>query len=141
MAENIVLLAVRQEPDILRRIVNDPDNHLDQHAISMIERMAFDNILRQAFGRRRYASANDNRHRTYRNYLDKFERYALQKEVEYMERRHLTGVDLFEEIAMLMCFRFKSRFTWRDVKAIIEVASEVIADLELEPNKTRSKVA
>lgn len=139
--DNIVLHAVRENPRIIHQIIDDPDNHLNKHRMSMIELMAIDNIQRQAFGKRRFANACENRHRTYRNWLDKYERYALSKEIEYMQRRFLTGVALYQEIAHLMTIKFKSSFHWQDIKAMLEVASEIIADLELSSNTKLAMVA
>jgi hypothetical protein len=139
--ENVVLMAVRQHPNILKEIINDPENHLSTHNPSMIELMAFDNIQRQAFGRRRYANASDNRRRTYRNYLDKYERKALELEIEYLQRRFLQGVELYKEIARVLSIRYNKFWDWRSVKAMLEMASEIIADIELSSNVKYAKVA
>lgn len=139
--DNEILLAVRENPKIFRQIIDDPANHLNKHRISIIEYMALDNITRQAFGKRRFKNACDNRQRTYRNWLDKYERYALRKEVYYMENSYLKGFHLYEEIAKLMTAKFKARFTWQDVKVILEDASEIIADLELHSNTKLAMVA
>lgn len=134
MIDNIVLRAVLAEPDILRRVVTDPDNHLDTHPMAWMEVEAFRNITKQAFGKRRFAQATENRQRTYRNYLSEHERCALRLEGMYMRNSVLQGYHLYEEIARVMSIKFRTSFRWYDVKGMLEIASEIIADLELKPD-------
>ena len=145
MADNIVLLAVRQNPKILRQIVSDPidgeRNPFANHEMSIIERMAFDNIERQAFGRRRFARATDARHAYYRKFTTREEREALRLEVKYMQYSFLKGWQLYEEIARVMSIKFRKLYTWREVKGMLEYTSEVIADIELNPNRRLRKAA
>jgi len=128
---NLVLQAVRRDPRILFDIVNDPRNHLNTRPISFIEWMAFDNIERQAFGKRRFARASLGRHRTFRRHLTLIEHKALQLETKYMRYSVLQGFHLYDEIARVLSIKLRARVTWREVKDILESASEVIADLEL----------
>ena len=128
---NDVILAVRQNPNILQDIVSDPDYHLNTHHSHSIERQAFTQINIEAFGKRRFATASTNRHRTYANYLSKIEREALRQERKYMQYSVIRGYQLYEEIARVMSLKLHAYFTWREVKDILEFASEIIADIEL----------
>ena len=128
---NPVIHAVRQNPKILYDIVGDPTNHLNTRPVNFIERIAFDKIERQAFGKRRFMNASENRHRTYRNYLTVIERMALRLETKYLRYSMLQGYQLYEEIANVMTIKLRSRYTWREVKGILDFASEIITDLEL----------
>ena len=128
---NDIIQAIRANPTLLNDIVTLPEYHLNTHNSFAIERAAFQNINFQAFGKRRFSNASENRHRTYRNYLGVEERYALRLERKYMLGSVLRGQQLQADIARCMSIRFKSHYTWRDVKGILEFASEVIADIEL----------
>ena len=143
--DNPILQAVRQNRNALWDVVNNPDYHLNTHKNFLIERMAFDNIQKQAFGKRRYATASENRHRLYRNYLSEVERVCLRIEVNMLQTSFLRGYQLYEEVARQMTIKFRSHYDWKHVKSILEMASEVISDLELNLNqidrKSRKKAA
>jgi hypothetical protein len=129
--DNPVIQAIRQNPKIIRQIIADPENHLGHHRMFHIERLAIDNIERQAFGKRRYAVESDRRHRYYRKFLSLEERTALRYEVKLLQHSFIRGVQLYQEVARLMSVKFKSHYDWRYIKDMLEVASEVIADIEL----------
>lgn len=131
---NPIILAVRENPRILYEIVADPENHLNTRPSNYVEWQAFGNIERQAFGKRRFMYASDNRQRTYRNYLSTIERMAMRLETQYLRYSFLKGYQLYEEIARVMSIKTRSRYTWREVKDILEFSSEIIADLELSLN-------
>lgn len=126
---SIVLDAVRANRNILYEVLRE--NEMDYRPVSDVERDAFRVIINQAFGKIRFSGAGDNRRRTYRNYLSKVEREAMRLERMYMQNSYLRGADLYQEMARVMSIKFRSHFTWREVKGILEFASEVVADIEL----------
>jgi hypothetical protein len=122
--------ALRDEPKKLFNIVKDPSFHLNTHSIDYVEFVSFVRIQKQAFAKRRYRTVPDNRHRTYRKYLNKLERQAMRLEIKYMECSVLSGAALYEEIARVMSIKNRSHITRQQVLSILESASDVIADLE-----------
>lgn len=128
---NQVIEAVRDNPQILQQIVNDPDYMLNTHQSHAIERKAFKQINMQAFGKRRFASAKLSTLKNYYRFLSPIEHTALRLERKYMQSSVLKGYQLYEEIARVMSIKLHAYFTWREVKGILEFASEIIADIEL----------
>jgi len=92
--ENDIILAVRQNPRILRDVTRLPE--LNTHRPSIIEMMAIENIERQAFGRRRWANRNKSRHDYYSRFLKDEEKKALTFEANMMKNSWLRGVDLYQ---------------------------------------------
>ena len=134
MHDNIVLKAVLAQPDILRQIINDPKNHLNYHPMAWLEAEAIKNIERQAYGRRQFASASASRHAYYRKHTSVEERAALRLEITYLKNSVLKGWHLYEEIARVMSIKFKRDYSRRNIKAMLEFTSEVIADIEQASN-------
>lgn len=128
---NDVILAVRQQPDILQQIVSDPHWQLNNHESYLIERQAFNQITIQAFGKRRFANAKHSTMKYYYEFLTPIEHTALRLETKYMQGSVLKGYQLYEEIARVMSIKLHAYFTWREIKGILEFASEIIADVEL----------
>jgi hypothetical protein len=129
LSMNEILLAVRANRNIFFDILREYG--FDSRPMSDLEREVFHNVIQQAFGKVKFAGASDNRRRTYRNYLSTVEREALRLERMYLSNSFLRGEQLYIEMARVMSIKFKSSFTWRDVKGTLEFASEVIADLEM----------
>ena len=128
---NDVIAAVRQQPDLLQQIVSDPDYHLNTHGSYSIERQAFKQINMQAFGKLRFATATYSHKKYYYEFLSSIEHTAMRLERQYMEYSMLKGYQLYEEIARVMSIKLHAYFTWREIKSILEFASEIIADVAL----------
>jgi superfamily I DNA and/or RNA helicase len=126
---NDVLMAVKANRNILFEVLREYG--MDYRPISDLERDVFRIIINQAFGKIQFSRADDNRRRTYRNYLSPVEREAMRLERMYMRNSYLRGADLYQEMARVMSIKFRSHFTWREVKGILEFASEVVSDIEM----------
>jgi integrase len=126
---NDVLMAVRANRNILFEVLREYG--MDYRPISALERDVFRIIVNQAFGKIQFSRADDNRRRTYRRYLSRVERESMRLERMYMQNSRLRGVDLYQEMARVMSIKFGSPFTWREVKGILEFASEIISDIEM----------
>lgn len=127
---NDVILAVRQQPGILKQIVSDPDYHLNTHGAYYIEREAFKHINMEAFGKQRFAHATRITLDNYYKVLGAVEHTAMRYEKQILRDRVLQGWHIYEEIALRMTIRFKSVFTWRYVKELLVDASREIARYE-----------
>ena len=103
---------------------------LDHYPISDLERKVYARIINQVFGQVRFSEASTSRHRTYRNHLSYYERVAIRLKTTYMNTSLLEGKDLYVEIAKVMTIKLKKEFSWQGVKDLIEVASEIVADIE-----------
>ncbi len=126
---NDIVLAIRQQPDILKQIVTDPHWQLNNHESYSIERQAFKQINIQAFGKRRFANAKHSTRKNYYRFLSPIEVTAMRFEKEVMRDTVLQGHYVYQEVAYMMTFYFKNRFDWREVEGILAFASEVIATL------------
>jgi len=121
---------LQRHPDLLYRIVQDPDYHLNTRQPSALERRVFFSLKMQAYGRVAYSRASRNRKRTYRNHLSALERDAMKQEQWVFRNTVLQGYEIYRKVAERLNYKYHN-ITPRQAKTILESASEVIANLEV----------